>query len=114
MHTRAAHCCPPPQAAIAKVGEARFYGDLFMVGLLYHLYNQFAFNTLQRVSPVSHGVCNVVKRVVIIFSSVLFFNQVGWGESVGHHVHRLAAEGAAHGWLRWGWSDCLLLLRCAA
>ncbi|KAF8065957.1 hypothetical protein HT031_003018 [Scenedesmus sp. PABB004] len=62
-------------AAIQKVGEARFYGDLFMVGLLYHLYNQFAFNTLQRVSPVSHGVCNVVKRVVIIFSSVLFFNQ---------------------------------------
>lgn len=63
-------------AAIAKVGEFRFYSDLFMVGLLYHLYNQFAFNTLQRVSPVSHGVCNVVKRVVIIFSSVIFFNQV--------------------------------------
>ncbi len=37
---------------------------------------QFAFNTLQRVSPVSHGVCNVVKRIAIIFSSVLFFNQV--------------------------------------
>jgi hypothetical protein len=64
------------QAAIAKVGAQRFYTDLFMVGLLYHLYNQFAFNTLQRVSPVSHGVCNVVKRVVIIFSSVIFFNQV--------------------------------------
>jgi hypothetical protein len=48
-----------------------------MVGLLYHLYNQFAFNTLQRVSPVSHGVCNVVKRIAIIFSSVIFFNQVG-------------------------------------
>lgn len=28
------------------------------------------------MSPVSHGVCNVVKRIVIIFSSVLFFNQV--------------------------------------
>lgn len=64
------------QAAIAKVGATRFWGDLFMVGLLYHLYNQFAFNTLQRVSPVSHGVCNVVKRIAIIFSSVLFFNQV--------------------------------------
>lgn len=38
---------------------------------------QFAFNTLQRVSPVSHGVCNVVKRIAIIFSSVFFFNQVG-------------------------------------
>ena len=34
---------------------------------------QFAFNTLSRVSPVSHGVCNVVKRVAIIISSVLFF-----------------------------------------
>lgn len=62
--------------AIAAVGAQRFYLDLFMVGLLYHLYNQFAFNTLQRVSPVSHGVCNVVKRIAIIFSSVLFFNQV--------------------------------------
>ena len=34
---------------------------------------QFAFNTLSRVSPVSHGVCNVVKRVVIIATSVVFF-----------------------------------------
>lgn len=64
------------EAAIAKVGATQFWGDLFMVGLLYHLYNQFAFNTLQRVSPVSHGVCNVVKRIAIIFSSVIFFNQV--------------------------------------
>lgn len=39
------------------------------MGLLYHLYNQFAFNTLARVSPVSHGVCNVVKRVAIIGTS---------------------------------------------
>ncbi|KAG2493019.1 hypothetical protein HYH03_008682 [Edaphochlamys debaryana] len=63
------------KVAIAKVGETRFYTDLFLVGMLYHLYNQFAFNTLERVSPVSHGVCNVVKRVAIIGSSVLFFNQ---------------------------------------
>jgi len=64
------------RVAIERVGAARFYGDLFSVGLLYHLYNQFAFNTLGRVSPVSHGVCNVVKRIVIIFSSVFFFSQV--------------------------------------
>lgn len=63
-------------AAIANVGAQRFYFDLTAVGLLYHLYNQFAFNTLQRVSPVSHGVCNVVKRIAIIFSSVIFFKQV--------------------------------------
>ncbi|KAK9826504.1 hypothetical protein WJX81_007389 [Elliptochloris bilobata] len=58
-------------AALAK--DPNFYFSLFMVGLLYHLYNQFAFNTLSRVSPVSHGVCNVVKRVVIIGTSVVFF-----------------------------------------
>nr|ABH10984.1 plastid triose phosphate/phosphate translocator [Polytomella parva] len=63
-------------AAIAKVGAQRFYTELVAVGLLYHLYNQFAFNTLQRVSPVGHGVCNVVKRIAIIFSSVIFFKQV--------------------------------------
>lgn len=30
---------------------------------------QFAFNTLARVSAVSHGVCNVVNRVVVIVAS---------------------------------------------
>lgn len=28
------------------------------------------------MNPVSHGVCNVVKRIAIIFSSVLFFGNV--------------------------------------
>ena len=41
--------------------------------LTWHVPLQFAFNTLQRVTPVSHGVCNVVKRVVIIGTSVVFF-----------------------------------------
>jgi len=63
-------------AAIAKVGAQKFYASLVSVGLLYHLYNQFAYNTLGRVNPVSHGVCNVVKRIVIIFTSVLFFGNV--------------------------------------
>ena len=63
-------------AAVAAVGAPKFYASLLGVGLLYHLYNQFAFNTLQRVNPVTHGVCNVVKRIVIIFSSVLFFGNV--------------------------------------
>ncbi|KAL6766344.1 TPT3 [Auxenochlorella protothecoides x Auxenochlorella symbiontica] len=58
---------------VALKGAGQFYGALLSVGLLYHLYNQFAFNTLSRISPVSHGVCNVVKRVVIIATSVLFF-----------------------------------------
>jgi len=61
------------EAAVAKVGAVTFWSQIFFVGLFYHLYNQFAFNTLGRVSPVSHGVCNVVKRVAIIVTSVLFF-----------------------------------------
>jgi solute carrier family 35 protein E1 len=28
------------KAAIAKVGASRFYTDLLLVGILYHLYNQ--------------------------------------------------------------------------
>ena len=64
------------KAAVAKLGWAKFSGYLFAVGLFYHLYNQFAFNTLQRVNPVSHGVCNVVKRIIIIGSSVVFFGNV--------------------------------------
>jgi Tpt phosphate/phosphoenolpyruvate translocator len=66
---------PYLKAAAEKAVESHpdFYFSLFLVGLLYHLYNQFAFNTLSRVSPVSHGVCNVVKRVVIIGTSVVFF-----------------------------------------
>jgi len=64
------------QAAIAEVGAQNFYTALLAVGLFYHLYNQFAFNTLGRVNPVSHGVCNVVKRIVIIGTSVVFFGNI--------------------------------------
>jgi Tpt phosphate/phosphoenolpyruvate translocator len=66
---------PALKAGIQKAvaAEPNFYWSLATVGVLYHLYNQFAFNTLARVSPVSHGVCNVVKRIVIIGASVVFF-----------------------------------------
>jgi len=64
---------PAIQQQIAEKGLVTFATPLLSVGLLYHLYNQFAFNTLSRVTPVSHGVCNVVKRVAIIATSVLFF-----------------------------------------
>ena len=66
---------PALKAGVEKALAANpnFWWALGGVGLLYHLYNQFAFNTLSRVSPVSHGVCNVVKRIVIIGTSVVFF-----------------------------------------
>jgi len=49
---------------------------LLMCGALSNRYNQFAFNTLARVNPVSHGVCNVIKRIIIIGTSVLFFGNI--------------------------------------
>lgn len=53
---------------------------------------QFAFNTLARLSPVSHGVCNVVNRVVVIVASVLFF-----GESpLSHLSYGLVARTCMH------------------
>mmetsp|Transcript_15489 Transcript_15489/g.29835 ORF Transcript_15489/g.29835 Transcript_15489/m.29835 type:complete len:402 (-) Transcript_15489:57-1262(-) len=64
------------QAAIESLGAGNFYLRLFAVGMFYHLYNQFAFNTLARVNPVSHGVCNVVKRIIIIGTSVMFFGNI--------------------------------------
>lgn len=51
-------CCSLPFYAAAfvacpvtQVGEMRFYTDLFMVGLLYHLYNQVRdHNSMQLVA----------------------------------------------------------------
>merc|ERR1719247_2412653 len=72
--------CPPlragAEAAIESIGMRSFCLYLVAIGMFYHLYNQFAFNTLARVNPVSHGVCNVVKRIIIIGSSVVFFGNV--------------------------------------
>ena len=64
------------EVALAKLGQTKLIAYLFAVGIFYHIYNQFAFNTLQRINPVSHGVCNVVKRIIIIGSSVVFFGNV--------------------------------------
>ncbi|CAL2251819.1 unnamed protein product [Prunus armeniaca] len=61
--------------AIAKVGLVKFVSDLFWVGLFYHLYNQLATNTLERVAPLTHAVGNVLKRVFVIGFSILVFGK---------------------------------------
>jgi hypothetical protein len=64
-------------SAIAAVGAQRFYTDLFMVGLLYHLYNQvrvcisstcLAANTL---CPNAHAHPFVHHVAYLIFDCVL-------------------------------------------
>ncbi|KAH7682241.1 solute carrier family 35 member E1 protein [Dioscorea alata] len=70
--------------AIAKVGLTKFVTDLFWVGLFYHLYNQVATNTLERVAPLTHAVGNVLKRVFVIgFSIVVFGNKISTQTGIG-------------------------------
>ncbi|XP_020599151.1 LOW QUALITY PROTEIN: triose phosphate/phosphate translocator, chloroplastic-like [Phalaenopsis equestris] len=70
--------------AIAKVGLNKFVTDLFWVGMFYHLYNQVATNTLERVAPLTHAVGNVLKRVFVIgFSIVVFGNKISTQTGIG-------------------------------
>ncbi|KAK1413728.1 hypothetical protein QVD17_35506 [Tagetes erecta] len=70
--------------AIAKVGIVKFVSDLFWIGMFYHLYNQIATNTLERVAPLTHAVGNVLKRVFVIgFSIVVFGNKISTQTGIG-------------------------------
>ncbi|XP_030443404.1 triose phosphate/phosphate translocator, chloroplastic-like [Syzygium oleosum] len=70
--------------AIAKVGLLKFLSDLFLIGMFYHLYNQVATNTLERVAPLTHAVGNVLKRVFVIgFSIVVFGNRISTQTGIG-------------------------------
>ncbi|KAL9668692.1 hypothetical protein QQ045_006230 [Rhodiola kirilowii] len=70
--------------AIAKVGMTKFISDLFWVGMFYHLYNQLATNTLERVAPLTHAVGNVLKRVFVIgFSIIVFGNKISTQTGIG-------------------------------
>ncbi|PIA35121.1 hypothetical protein AQUCO_03600055v1 [Aquilegia coerulea] len=73
--------------AIAKVGMTKFISDLFWVGMFYHLYNQLATNTLERVAPLTHAVGNVLKRVFVIgFSIVVFGNKISTQTGIGTSI----------------------------
>ncbi|KAK9681989.1 hypothetical protein RND81_10G042000 [Saponaria officinalis] len=73
--------------AIAKVGLTKFISDLFWVGMFYHLYNQLATNTLERVAPLTHAVGNVLKRVFVIgFSIVIFGNKISTQTAIGTSI----------------------------
>ncbi|KAM1410798.1 hypothetical protein ACFXTO_023743 [Malus domestica] len=44
-----------------------------LAGFCFHTYQQVSYMILQMVSPVTHAVGNCVKRLVVIVSSVIFF-----------------------------------------
>lgn len=73
--------------AVAKVGTQKLVLDLFWVGMFYHLYNQLANNTLERVAPLTHAVGNVLKRVFVIgFSIIVFGNKITTQTGIGTAV----------------------------
>ncbi|TKY55214.1 Triose phosphate/phosphate translocator, non-green plastid [Spatholobus suberectus] len=59
------------QSAGLNVNEV--YIRSLLAALCFHAYQQVSYMILQKVSPVTHSVGNCVKRVVVIVSSVIFF-----------------------------------------
>merc|ERR1712137_155379 len=60
------------KAALAKGGFG-FVKQMLFSGLFYYLYNEVAFMALGKLDPVSHAVCNTMKRVVIIIAAIIVF-----------------------------------------
>jgi solute carrier family 35 protein E1 len=44
-----------------------------LAGISFHTYQQVSYMILSRVTPVTPSIGNCVKRVVVIISSVIFF-----------------------------------------
>ncbi|GLC40869.1 holo-[acyl-carrier-protein] synthase [Pleodorina starrii] len=74
-------------AGLAEMGvsnPAEVFGWVAASGLCFHAYQQVSYAILQKVSPVTHSIGNCVKRVVVIASSVLFFqNPVSMQNALG-------------------------------
>ena len=60
------------KVALAK-GGTPFIMSMIFSGLYYYLYNEVAFLALGKLDPVSHAVCNTMKRVVIIIAAIFVF-----------------------------------------
>ncbi|CAM8965327.1 unnamed protein product [Rhodiola kirilowii] len=66
-----------PSYIQSAVGKDMSFRELcirsLLAGFCFHSYQQVSYMILQMVSPVTHAVGNCLKRVVVIISSVLFF-----------------------------------------
>ncbi|MED6120465.1 Palmitoyl-protein thioesterase 1 [Stylosanthes scabra] len=63
----------PAYLQSAGLNMRQVYIRSLLAALCFHAYQQVSYMILQRVSPVTHSVGNCVKRVVVIVSSVIFF-----------------------------------------
>lgn len=59
--------------AAYATGGTQFLLHMLYAGFTYYMYNEVAFLALGSLDPVSHAVCNTMKRVVIIITAVIVF-----------------------------------------
>ncbi|XP_045788757.1 triose phosphate/phosphate translocator, non-green plastid, chloroplastic-like [Trifolium pratense] len=63
----------PTYIQSAGLDVQQVYIRSLLAALCFHAYQQVAYMILERVSPVTHSVANCLKRVIVIVSSVIFF-----------------------------------------
>merc|ERR1711879_236438 len=56
-----------------SAGGMDFMWQMVLSGFYYYMYNEVAFQALGKLDPVSHAVCNTMKRVVIIVTAIFVF-----------------------------------------
>lgn len=61
------------QKATAVVGAPWLIREILLNGFYFYTYNEVAFITLNRVSPLTHSIANTIKRVCIILATVIVF-----------------------------------------
>jgi solute carrier family 35, member E1 len=87
LYFEGATLLPALSAVATKIGAKELFWMLFNVGLYYHLYNQVAYQALEKVEPITHAVGNVGKRIFVIgFSIVAFGNQISMQTAVGSAI----------------------------
>lgn len=73
--------------AAAVVTAPKLIAGLLISGLFFYLYQEVAFKALDSVHPITHAVANTVKRVVIIVTSIIVFqNPVTKANALGSAI----------------------------
>lgn len=49
---------------------------MLMCGACHYGYNQVSFAVLSAVTPLTHAVCNVMRRIFVILATTLYFGRV--------------------------------------
>eukprot|EP00053_Salpingoeca_punica_P006246 m.59685 g.59685 ORF g.59685 m.59685 type:complete len:709 (-) comp13602_c0_seq2:287-2413(-) len=64
---------PGMLAALEGNGGVAVLGQLFLCGVMHFIYNIFSFMILSRTSSLTHVVLHAVRRMLVIYASILYF-----------------------------------------